>query len=205
MLRYPKTDHAAIQQHHAVEMFGGQIQVVAEAEDAERMLADALSQASHREVERRQNQDLDGLTGLLRIGPFETALSASAAHWSPSQNSAVLFVDLDRFHRVNEAHGHAVGDSVLQRLADVLRRCTRGNDVVARLGDDDFAILLTRLSNPESQAAAAAERIVEAAMADNQAHAGLPRIELRVGAALIDRAGLDAARVMREARSALNT
>lgn len=173
-------------------------------EDPERLLATATSQTSHREAEQRCHDDLDTLTGLLKAGPFETALSASAAHWSPSQNSAVLFIDLDRFHRVNETHGHAAGDSVLQRVAEVLRRCTRGHDVVARLGDDDFAVLLNRLSNPELQAAVAAERIVDAVLADNLTNDQLPRIELCIGAALIDRAGMNAARVMREAAHALH-
>ena len=173
-------------------------------DDPERLLAGAFSQASHREAGDRRHGDLDVLTGLLKLEPFEAALSTSAAHWSPSQNSAVLFIDLDRFHRVNEAHGHAVGDTVLQRVADVLRRCTRGHDIVARLGDDDFAVLLNRLSNPELQAAVAAERIIDAVLADNLTNESMPRIELCIGAALIDRAGLSAERVMRDAQHALH-
>jgi diguanylate cyclase (GGDEF)-like protein len=173
-------------------------------EDPERLLASAFSQTSHREAGERRHGDLDVLTGLLKLEPFQTALSTSAAHWSPSQNSAVLFIDLDRFHRINEAHGHAVGDTVLQRVADVLRRCTRGHDIVARLGDDDFAVLLNRLSNPELQAAVAAERIIDAVLADNLTNESMPRIELCIGAALIDRAGLNAERVMRDAEHALH-
>lgn len=173
-------------------------------DEPQRLLANALSQTSHRQAGQRRHDDIDVLTGLLKAGPFETALSASAAHWSPSQNSAVLFIDLDRFHRINEAHGHAVGDTVLQRVADVLRRCTRGHDVVARLGDDDFAVLLNRLSQPELQAATAAERIIDAVMADNLTNETMPRIELCIGAALIDRADLSAERVMRDAEHALH-
>ena len=173
-------------------------------EDPERLLAVAFSQTSHREAGERRHGDLDVLTGLLNLEPFQAALGTSAAHWSPSQNSAVLFIDLDRFHRINEAHGHAVGDTVLQRVADVLRRCTRGHDIVARLGDDDFAVLLNRLSNPELQAAVAAERIIDAVLADNLTNESMPRIELCIGAALIDRAGLNAARVMSDAEHALH-
>jgi len=173
-------------------------------EDPTHLLATVLSQSSHAEAARRAPPDTDPLTRLFTAVPFQTALNASAALWSPSQNSAVLFIDLDRFHRVNEAHGHAVGDAVLQRVADLLRRCTRGHDVVARLGDDDFAVLLNRLSNPELQAAAAAERIIDAVMADNLTNDPLPRIELCIGAALIDRAGLSAERVMRDAEHALH-
>jgi len=173
-------------------------------EDSTRLIAAAFLQASHDEVDQRRHGDRDVLTGLLKSGPFENALSASAAHWSPSQNSAVLFIDLDRFHRVNGAHGHAVGDSVLQRVANVLRRCTRGHDVVARLGDDDFAVLLNRLSNPALQAAVAAERMIDAVLADNLTNESMPRIQLCIGAALIDRAGMNAERVMRDAEHALH-
>lgn len=173
-------------------------------EDPARLMAAAFAQARHEEAARRRPDELDVLTGLLGPAAFESALASSAAHWSPSQNSAVLFIDLDRFHRVNEAHGHAVGDTVLQRVADVLRRCTRGHDVVARLGDDDFAVLLNRLGDPALQAAVAAERIIDAVLADNLTNEGMPRIELCIGAALIDRAGLDAARVMRDAEHALH-
>ena len=172
--------------------------------DAASLLAAAFSQASHGEAEQRPHEDLDVLTRLLNRPAFETALATSAAGWSPGQGSAVLFLDLDRFHRVNESHGHAAGDAVLQRVAEVLRRCTRGHDVVSRLGDDDFAVLLNRLSNPELQAAVAAERIVDAVLADNLINEAMPRIELCIGASLIDRAGLSASRVMQDAESALH-
>jgi diguanylate cyclase (GGDEF)-like protein len=173
-------------------------------EDPERLLAGAFSQTSHREAGERRHGELDVLTGLLKLEPFQTALSTSAAHWSPSQNSAVLFIYLDRFHRINEAHGHAVGDTVLQRVAEVLGGVTRGHDIVSRRCDDDFAVLLNRLSNPELQAAVAAERIIDAVLADNLTNETMPRIELCIGAALIDRAGLNADRVMRDAEHALH-
>lgn len=174
------------------------------AEPPERMIAQAFAQIRHDESANREHAELDPLTGLLRRLPFQTALEAAVAHWSPGQGSAVLFVDLDRFHRVNEAHGHAAGDAVLQRVAEVLRRCTRGHDVVARLGDDDFAVLLNRLSDPELQAAVTAERIIDTVLADNLSNEAMPRIQLCIGAALIERAGMNAERVMREAEHALH-
>jgi diguanylate cyclase (GGDEF)-like protein len=172
-------------------------------EDAERLMAIAFSQTEHREANQRVSSDLDGLTGLLNRAPFETALKASVTHWSPGQGSAVLFVDLDHFKRVNEMHGHPAGDAVLQRVAEILRRCTRGHDVLARLGNDDFAVLLNRLSDPAIQAAVAAERIVDSVMADNVLNEAMPRIRMSIGAALIDRAGLSAELVLSEADEAL--
>ncbi|MBS3958122.1 MAG: diguanylate cyclase [Xanthomonadaceae bacterium] len=97
-------------------------------EDPERTVATAFAQRRHEEAQGRAQAELDPLTGLLRRAPFQTALTAAVAHWSPGQGSAVLFIDLDRFRRVNEAHGHATGDAVLQRMAELLRRCTRGHE-----------------------------------------------------------------------------
>lgn|GEM_PF-3995212 len=75
--------------------------------------------------------------------------------------------------------------------------------MVARLGDDDFAVLLTRLGDPAPQAAATAERIHDAVLADHLINDALPLVRPCIGAALIERAGMDAGRVMREAEEAL--
>jgi len=55
---------------------------------------------------------------------------------------SVLFLDLDRFKRVNDRHGHLVGSNVLRRLSEVLRDCVRQVDTLARYGGDEFTILL---------------------------------------------------------------
>ncbi len=55
---------------------------------------------------------------------------------------AVLVLDLDNFKYINDSHGHAVGDAVLQRAAELLKQRLRGTDVIARLGGDEFAVLL---------------------------------------------------------------
>ena len=59
-----------------------------------------------------------------------------------TQPLSVLFVDIDHFKLVNDEHGHAVGDTVLQQVARALERGIRKNDVVARYGGEEFAILM---------------------------------------------------------------
>lgn len=68
---------------------------------------------------------------------------------------AVLFVDLDRFKPVNDTYGHLVGDRLLQQVGQRLRRCCRGEDSVARMGGDEFVVLLPELHGREDAAAVA--------------------------------------------------
>lgn len=74
---------------------------------------------------------------------------------------ALLMLDLDRFKDVNDSLGHLMGDSLLQRVADGLRRRLRGADTLSRLGGDEFTILLERINRPDD-ASRVAEDILNA-------------------------------------------
>lgn len=74
---------------------------------------------------------------------------------------ALLFLDLDGFKTVNDTHGHAVGDKVLLEVAARLRRIVRKEDMVARMGGDEFTILLSEINKPED-ATNVAEKVIEA-------------------------------------------
>lgn len=92
----------------------------------------------------------DSLTGLPnRALLFEYCEHLLAQAQRIGANSAVLFVDLDRFKPINDLYGHEAGDKVLQEVARRLLHCTRKEDVVSRLGGDEFIVVLPRVHGTE--------------------------------------------------------
>ncbi len=97
-----------------------------------------------RVVRRLQHQsDHDALTGLLGRRPMAERLDAELLRQRQRGGCfALLSVDIDHFKRINDAHGHAVGDAVLQRVAHTLQATARSGDSVARMGGEEFCVLL---------------------------------------------------------------
>ncbi len=101
---------------------------------------------------------VDPLTGLANRRAFMIDAEAVIAQRSSrSEPFAVLLADLDRFKRINDMYGHAVGDRVLTVFAASLHRCLGAHDLAARIGGEEFAILLPEKS--EAAALALAQRI----------------------------------------------
>ncbi|HEX4376685.1 MAG TPA: PAS domain-containing protein [Steroidobacteraceae bacterium] len=103
----------------------------------------------------------DPLTGLLNRAGFERFLGLKVER-GDGYACGLLYIDLDRFKPINDAHGHVVGDEVLRDFASRIRGAVRPSDAVARLGGDEFAVVLSGLREPED-AAAVAQKIVELA------------------------------------------
>lgn len=116
----------------------------------------------------------DTLTGLANRLLFRDRVDqALGAARRSKRNLALMFLDLDRFKRINDTFGHHIGDQLLQKVAERLNTCIRTSDsisltrgdnpspCVSRLGDDEFSILLSNLQSPQD-AAKVAQRITEA-------------------------------------------
>lgn len=103
--------------------------------------------------ERQSHQQLamfDQLTGLPNRMLFEQRLAEALLLSARRGDSmAVLFLDVDRFKPVNDAFGHRAGDRVLSVLASRLKSCVRQQDVVARIGGDEFLILIRDFGGPD--------------------------------------------------------
>jgi len=115
---------------------------------------------------------------------------------------AILCLDLDRFKEVNDTHGHATGDQLLQAVAALLTETCRGSDTVARLGGDEFAILQLGGRQPDD-AARLAERLVDRLTGMHQLGNAAVDVGTSIGIAVFPGDGDDVDSVLSKADMAL--
>jgi diguanylate cyclase (GGDEF)-like protein len=134
---------------------------------------------------RLQHQaDHDGLTKLPNRKAITEALEGALSRGARRGEAvSVLFIDLDGFKRANDAHGHRVGDAVLQECAERLRLHTRAGDFVGRLGGDEFVMICEGLTQPH-EALELAERCIQALSAPIEVLQRLCLIGASVGVAM---------------------
>lgn len=137
-------------------------------------------------AELRQMAATDPLTGLFNRRPFEQMgeklIADSARKRRPL---ALLIIDVDHFKQFNDSYGHAVGDAVLQRLAEVLQGQLRGADLIGRMGGEEFAALLP--DTGLQPARLVAERLREAVDALEVHSVGVVvRIQISIGLAMLN-------------------
>jgi diguanylate cyclase (GGDEF)-like protein len=120
-------------------------------------LAAQLQDSRARILDLEARVDVDPLTDVLNRRGFERELRRSLAYVKRYGTSAALiYIDLDGFKPVNDRHGHGAGDVVLKAVAAALTRNVRASDVVARIGGDEFAVLLWNVDGANAVAKAGA-------------------------------------------------
>lgn len=134
---------------------------------------------------RRQREELeraarrDPLTGLVNRAGFFEVLGTALESAPPDTMLGVLYIDLDGFKDVNDAHGHSVGDDVLTEVAHRLAAAVRAGDLLGRLGGDEFAVLCSDDVDVDDLTAVA-RRIID----DVSEPIAIRGFELRVGASI---------------------
>jgi diguanylate cyclase (GGDEF)-like protein/PAS domain S-box-containing protein len=146
----------------------------------------------------------DALTDLPNRALLNDRLRQALAHAKRDRAKlAVLFIDLDRLKPVNDKLGHDVGDLLLMEVASRLRSVmARKVDTVARLGGDEFVVLLPRI-NRESDAEAAAERVLSALRQPFKADQHVIHISASIGVAFAPQHGLEVETLLKNADAAM--
>lgn len=89
----------------------------------------------------------DAMTGLINRATFDTSLTEVMRNASPSHPAGLIRIDLDKFKSINDCHGHDVGDQVLIETAQRLSKSVSDRELVARIGGDEFAVIVKGLSS----------------------------------------------------------
>ena len=122
----------------------------------------------------------DALTGLLNRGAYDLLMkTVDTAHM------ALIIVDVDYFKQINDTYGHAVGDRVLKRVAEILQQNFRSVDIICRFGGDEFVVVMTRSNSSMRQLVL--NKIAHANDLLQHPKDDLPPVSLSVGVAFSDR------------------
>jgi len=145
----------------------------------------------------------DALTGLANRRLLTERLAVALAHARRSGNAmAVVYFDLDGFKAVNDTHGHATGDVLLQMVAERFRRSVREEDTVARLGGDEFLLLMDHVEGID-HATLLATKLIEAIAAPYAIADQAVTITASAGIGMYPQHGADGDALMKSADRAL--
>jgi len=178
-IRHVKS-HGSIEMSRGGKAVGifGTVQDVTETVENARILEAARSAA-----ERVANTDM--LTGLPNrrhtLAFLEKALVGAREHGAPL---AVAIFDIDHFKRINDTHGHAVGDAVIRRVAQRAKAALREEDMLGRIGGEEFVCVLQRASAQAAEIVA--ERVRKAVETGNTADLDLPDATVSIGLAVFN-------------------
>lgn len=194
----PELDQAAIRGGAADYLIKDQLDTV----QIERTIRYAMDRKSA-ESELARLAHYDALTGipnrLLFNDRLDRALQRADRGDSPF---ALLYVDLDGFKTVNDMHGHDVGDKLVQGIAERLSQCIRRTDSVARIGGDEFTVLLEKI-NSTNDTVMVAQKIIDVITEPFNIDGQQLRVGSSIGIAVYPEAGTDAKTLLKHADMAM--
>jgi diguanylate cyclase (GGDEF)-like protein/PAS domain S-box-containing protein len=145
----------------------------------------------------------DALTDLPNRLLFSQELASAVSHHGGKRGQfAVLFIDLDKFKQVNDTLGHRAGDVLLVETAARLRSCLKEDDVLARMGGDEFTVLLRNLNRPEV-AGLVSQRILERVSVPYDIESNMLVIGASIGISIYPDSSADADGLLRAADAAM--
>jgi diguanylate cyclase (GGDEF)-like protein/PAS domain S-box-containing protein len=164
-------------------------------------LADVTDSTRMRD-ELKRRATFDELTGCHNRASFMRALEANIAGAQPDVERAVMFIDLDRFKELNDRFGHAAGDELLRILGGRLRDTVRGDDLVGRVGGDEFLVMCPDVGGPDG-AMRLAERLAKTLHKSIDLTVGSISPQVSIGVAWSNCDGIDADSLVAQADVAM--
>ena len=158
--------------------------------------------SDRKEAEEKLTQDT--LTGLPNRARFYDLLKLRVSHNEPNRQCAVLLLDVDRFKLVNDSLGNASADQLLIQISQRVKTCMRQGDVLARVGGDEFAVLLDDVSG-EEEASSVAVRIQQALAISFNLLGQEVYTTLSIGIALASDQSEQVADILRDAETAMHS
>ncbi|MEW9616310.1 EAL domain-containing protein [Shinella sp. S4-D37] len=173
-------------------------------------LKTAKEQADAKNIELEQarvriehNALHDPLTGLGNRRRLDDELTGIAAlSETADARVGILHIDLDRFKQINDTLGHAAGDALLVHASQVLRACVQAGDLVARIGGDEFVVVVTNTTN-QADLSALSRRIISLMQQPVEYEGHLCRFGVSIGIALAGGRSIDTAKLLVNADIAL--
>jgi diguanylate cyclase (GGDEF)-like protein/PAS domain S-box-containing protein len=188
------------------ELFPAEVCLAAMTLNGQTMLLATARDITESKIAEERIQFLayyDALTGLSNRTLLQDRISkALASAHRRKENVAVLFLDLDRFKIINDTMGHSTGDVLLQEVAARLKGWVREQDTVARVGGDEFVVLLSTVAQA-SDAAAAAQRAVDVIAAEYSRQDSPINITCSVGISMFPENGVDSETLIKNADAAM--